>query len=258
MQTKHFLPQYFSNPLHPITITILGCGGTGSLLIPRIARLNFHLKEKGLPGIHLTAYDDDHFEDRNVGRQQCTPYDVGSNKAYNCIEKVNMAYRTQWEAYDYRLTSMPTSNILITAVDNINIRETIHKQIKSGITPTTNDYENPYYWIDTGNGKDFGQVILSTIQDVKQPENSNKEFLNSLPTVIDIFGDLNKSDTIEVQGIEGCSEIPVEQEQDLFINDAIAVDTAQLIQNILSKPCIDFHGVVINKKSFKSQGLLVA
>lgn len=252
LNTSHRTPQYFSNPLHPITISIVGCGGTGSLLIARIARLNYYLRAKGLPGIHLSAYDDDFFEEKNIGRQQCTPFDLGENKAHNCIKKVNLAYGFQWDALDYRVSKMPKTNIIITAVDNIKLRNTIHKEVKKAqevIYENEIDYSTPLYWLDTGNGKDFGQVVLSTIKNTQEN--------NKLNTIIDIFGALEKSDNFEKQQTRNCSQIAIEEEQDLFINDAIAVDAIQIIQNVLLKSTIEFQGTVSNRKSFKANGLKI-
>lgn len=249
----HIIAQYFSNPTHPITISLIGCGGTGSLLIPRIARLDHYLKAKGLPGIHLSAYDDDCFELKNVGRQQCTPFDVGRNKAFSTIEKVNLAYGLQWEAFDYRALQMPKNNLIITAIDNIDMRNLIHTRIanirkrKQRIKPNEIDYKTPLYWLDTGNGKDFGQVVLATINTLKKQ--------SLLPTVIDLFGPLENSDSLEAQQTISCSQTPISETQDLFVNDAIAVDAIQMIQNLLTKPALNYQGMVSNRSAFVSKGL---
>jgi len=91
-ETIHYAPTYFIEPTHPLTIALIGCGGTGSLVAPRLARLDYVLKELGLPGLYVTVYDGDTVEQNNVGRQNFNKNDIGDYKAANIVQKMNLSY----------------------------------------------------------------------------------------------------------------------------------------------------------------------
>ena len=74
---KYFVNGYLRNPNHAITVHVVGCGGTGSFVISRLARINFALREIGHPGLHVTAFDDDRIERFNIGRQNFFENDEG-------------------------------------------------------------------------------------------------------------------------------------------------------------------------------------
>lgn len=261
--TIHYLPEYFHNPVHPITIALIGCGGTGSLVAARLARLDYVLRQLGHPGLHVTAFDGDKVEDNNVGRQNFGINDIGQFKASTIIEKINIAFGLSWDAVNEYVVllqkgNFPRCNITITCVDNVEFRTEIARVQNYGKSPISNaDYRSMFYWIDCGNGKDFGQVILSTLNKIKQPEFSKFECVSRLPNVVDIYGDLSRFDTVEDQGIDGCSMAESLEKQDLFINDEIAVHVGKMLQQMLRNLYVTFHGTVVKQSSFQTLGLKV-
>lgn len=257
LQTLHFANPYLFNPSHPITISVVGCGGTGSLLLPRLARLDQALEQLGHPGLFVRAYDDDVVEKHNVGRQNFTKHDIGKNKALALIEKINFAYGLQWEAFNKRCNEVPKGNIIITCVDNVSFRKTVDVYSKSFLEEVKCDYDTPMYWLDCGNGKDFGQVILATIGAISQPKNSKYRTCGVLKSVYDIYGNLEQFDTKDTQGIESCSFIESIQQQDLFINDAISVNAVDLLWRLFIDLKLEYHGIILNQKDFKQRGLLI-
>lgn len=260
MERIHYVPQYFMNPTHPITIAVIGCGGTGSLVVARLARLDYVLQKLGHPGLHVTVFDPDIVEENNVGRQGFLKNDIGEFKANNVIEKINRGFGTLWEAYAEKVEKnhFPFANIIMTCVDNAELRMDMAKDVARIKSPSYRfDYKEPVYWIDCGNGKDFGQVVMTTIKPVKQPEKSIYECISNLPNVVDIYGDLAKYDTEEVQRIEGCSMAESLEKQDLFINDEIAVQAVKIVQYLTRNNFIKYHGVVINQKSCKVVPIMV-
>ena len=262
METKkeniHYAPQYFIEPVHPITIAVIGVGGTGSLVVPRLARLDYVLKELGHPGFHVTAYDGDIVEINNVGRQNFNKNDIGDYKSANIIQKVNMTFGLDWDAsINYIENHIPKKNIIITCVDNVELRTTIHKENAVHRNTNRDDYEKQFYWLDCGNGKDFGQVVLSTFQKIIQPTESIYNCVGSLPSVIDMYGDLSQFDKEEVQGIGGCSMAESIQKQDVFINDEIAIQAVKIIQQLVRNLRIQFHGTIVNQEKNKVIGIPV-
>ena len=164
--TIHFVTPYVQDPSHPLTVLLIGAGGTGSRILPRLVSIDQALKEFGKPGLHVTVIDGDKVEEHNKARQNFTPQDVGHYKASRLIEKINMAFGLQWEAYNNYLDNIKPEdlqyNLILSAVDNVQTRLNIKEALSIMDTPNREDYGTPFYWIDTGNGKDFGQVVLST------------------------------------------------------------------------------------------------
>jgi len=254
-ETIHYAPAYFIEPTHPITIAVIGCGGTGSLVLPRLARLDYVLKELGLPGLYVHAYDGDTVEQNNVGRQNFNKNDIGEFKAANLIQKINMAYGLDWNATNEYVSNIPSANILITCVDKIDLRTLFHGVFNSDYKNKNNDYLKNYYWLDCGNGRNFGQVVLTTIGKIEQPKKSAYNCQSILPSVIDIYGELNQYDTQEAQGIVGCSMAESLAKQDVFINDEIAVQAVKIVQQLVRHYRIQYHGAVVNQGTSKVIGI---
>jgi hypothetical protein len=53
-----------------------------------------------------------------------------------------------------------------------------------------NSRSQPLYYMDFGNSRETGQVMLSTIGKIKQPIPNNTAQLKQLPMVTDEFGEL--------------------------------------------------------------------
>lgn len=256
----HYCASYFMNPTHPITVALIGAGGTGSFLISRLARLDFALRQLNHPGLHVTLYDGDIIEPHNVGRQNFTLNEIGQYKASTMIEKVNFAYGLDWEAFNIMVKPVDVceANILITAVDNAKFRMGVHKLIKQS-KMISKSYYSPYnlrfYWLDCGNGKDFGQVVLSTMAEIKQPKESQHNVFGILKSVVDIYGDLEEFDDKEHQGIESCSFVESVNKQDLFINDTISTMACDMLWKLCRYKYIAYNGVVVNHGNYRQVGI---
>ena len=59
MKKIHFTDRYLLNPRHPVTVFVIGAGGTGSQVITNLARMNMALQALGHPGLHVTVFDPD-------------------------------------------------------------------------------------------------------------------------------------------------------------------------------------------------------
>ena len=252
----HYAPAYFIEPTHPITIALIGCGGTGSLVAPRLARLDYVLKKLGHPGLYVTIYDGDVVEQNNVGRQNFNKNDIGDFKAANIVQKINLSYGLDWECLNEYIKEVPKANFIISCVDNIDTRNLIAKRLE--IPSIDNiEYKQQYYWLDCGNGKDFGQVILATMHYITQPKKSIFNCNGKLPSVIDLYGNLSKYDKKETQGIEGCSMAETLSKQDVFINDEIAIQAVKIVQQLVRNLRIEYHGAVVNQATNKVIGISI-
>jgi molybdopterin/thiamine biosynthesis adenylyltransferase len=59
---------YMHAEIHAISITVIGCGGTGTVLLQELARINRSLISQGKKGLIVTCIDDDVVSDANFGR----------------------------------------------------------------------------------------------------------------------------------------------------------------------------------------------
>ena len=66
-----------------LSITLVGCGGTGSWLAPAIARIARVLLDAGEPDrrVSVTFVDPDTVEQKNLARQNFCAAELGANKA---------------------------------------------------------------------------------------------------------------------------------------------------------------------------------
>lgn len=232
---------YIKNPEHPITVNVIGAGGTGSLVIPRLARMDFALKKLGHPGLMVFAYDGDKVEEHNIGRQNFSDSDLGRNKAVVMIEKCNLAMGLLWKAYPrmYKPTNQNSANIMIICVDNAKFRTDYYHWLSTKREKPVLTINIPFYIIDNGNGKNFGQTILYST------DNQSKSF-------VELFPDAEEQDTEELQGIRGCGYAESLSKQDLFINDEMALNTCKLMWKLFRDKEVPFNGIISNQEKLKS------
>lgn len=246
--TTHNIPAYFVNPTHPITVQLIGCGGTGSHLLGKLAQLNHTLIELDHPGITVEVFDGDDVSPANVGRQAYFSSDVGLNKASVLVSRVNRAFGINWIAVPemYNNTYSARANIAVTCVDSGKERMNIGKVLKEGNERYVPDYQRRYYWLDIGNAQHTGQVVLGTLQAIKQPK---KRLKATLPTITEMYPNLA---TFDHKDQPSCSVRESLLTQDLCINAMMAEWGKKLLWTLFSKVRIEYHGVYVNLETFTS------
>ena len=98
MKRVHYIDSYLINPQHPVTVNVIGAGGTGSQVLTCLARLDTALRGLGHPGLLVTVYDPDTVTEANIGRQLFSPSDTGLNKAQCLVTRVNNFFGNGWRA----------------------------------------------------------------------------------------------------------------------------------------------------------------
>jgi len=153
--------EYLNKNIHPITVTVIGAGGNGSLLINQLGRINVALKALGKKGIYVNLFDFDKVTESNVGRQMFSPSDVGQFKATSLITRINRFFGTSWSAFNDKieydspmLTDQFSANIMITCTDNTVSRLNVKKILDSYARESFIDVFRTHYWMDIGNRKD--------------------------------------------------------------------------------------------------------
>ncbi len=174
MERMHFTNNYLTDPQHPVTVNLIGAGGTGSQTLTLLARMNSALIGLGHPGLFVRVYDPDTVSQTNVGRQMFFPSDVGLAKADCLVSRINAGFGTDWRAETRifptqlkTLTQDDQANIYITCTDNITSRFELAKVLSHMAVVMEDkaaDHQMPFYWLDMGNARTTGQAVLGTIQ----------------------------------------------------------------------------------------------
>jgi PRTRC genetic system ThiF family protein len=251
----HFIAPELLNPTNPIEVCLIGAGGTGSQVLSALARMSHSLQALGHAGFQVSLWDDDIVTEANRGRQLFADCEVGLSKASALITRCNRFFGTGWKAVNKMFDSQSgqaKAAIYISCVDTAAARFEIEEVLK-GVTGGSLHNNAPRYWMDFGNGKDTGQVILSTIGKVKQPASERFETVESLPFVTEEFGELlRQSDNDE---LPSCSLAEALEKQDLFINSALAQMGCSLLWQLFRNGFTTQRGVFLNLEDVRAMPL---
>lgn len=216
---------------------VVGAGGTGSVLIPRLMQLHHAMIALGHPGgLHVTVYDPDTVSESNIGRQGFFPCDVGQNKAMLLINRLNMAWNTNWEGIPQRLNKSDRirADIIIGCVDTRKSRQAILGCVQNSCC----------YYIDAGNGENHGQVVIGEIGSeatMKRPDR--------LPTMADLFPEMVNVALDATDDKPSCSVAESLQKQSLVINTAMATEIFNLLWTLFRTGTLKYSGRFVNLQS---------
>ena len=91
------------------SIALIGVGGTGSLVLPGLVRLNHAIRQPGHPGIKASVYDPDFVTEANIRRLLFTADEIGQNKAQYLVDRNNLGFALDWSAYSGRCSTAANS-----------------------------------------------------------------------------------------------------------------------------------------------------
>lgn len=236
-------PTWMINPVEKIHVAVIGCGGTGSQVLQGLARMNHALENLGHEGFHVTAHDFDDVTESNRGRQLFAEDDIGKNKAMCLISKINRYYGYNWDAETIAFKKTNIVNyeptIFMTCVDVVKPRHELLEYLKSSSLN--------HYWMDFGNGKDTGQVVLGSygkaIYDLKK---------QNLLSGIDYYGIPEFDD----DNTPSCSLAESLSKQDLMINTMVANTGLTMLWQAFSKLKFEYNASFINLKSMQIKSTL--
>ncbi|WEA00702.1 PRTRC system ThiF family protein [Mucilaginibacter sp. SJ] len=261
----HIVDPELLQPFNPVMVNLIGAGGTGSHVLTGLMRLSFMLNELGHPGLHVRLFDDDIIEHNNRLRMLFNDAEVGLHKSVVLINRINRAFGLNWKAvtdkFDNQLVKelpeMAMAAITITAVDSVSARFEIAAILGMVYKYASHSRNKPRYWMDFGNSRDSGQVILSTVGEVKQPESARYETRSVLRMVTDEFPDLLSAGAEKDAG-HNCSTASALEEQDLFINASLAYPGVEILNRMFREGMVFDRGFFYNLKDHRMHPLKVA
>jgi PRTRC genetic system ThiF family protein len=263
LPTVHITDNFIINPPNPITVNLIGAGGTGSQMLTALARINHALMNLNHPGLLVNVFDDDRISEANLGRQLFSESEVGLHKSVALINRLNRFFGTNWKAYTHRFAdgmydeNRYKANIFVTCVDTAKSRFDISELLYALNDQSRYDRERPLYWMDLGNSRDTGQVVLSTIGTIKQPESEKYTTVATLPFITEMFREqLEQADQFD--DTPSCSLAEALTKQDLFINSSVATLGASLLWQLFQQGMIFNRGMFVNLKTFITQPLRLA
>ena len=250
MKRVHYTDSYLMNPQHPVTVNIIGAGGTGSQVLTCMARLDVTLRALGHPGLFVTLYDPDIVTEANIGRQLFGPSDMGLNKAQCLITRINNFFGNDWKAEARLYPSVlkevkrdEIANITITCTDNIKSRLDLWNVLGKVPSSFYTDNNTPLYWMDFGNTQTSGQVVLGTVpKKIRQPASTLYETVGSLK-VITRF--VKYARVKEEDSGPSCSLAEALEKQDLFINSTLAQLGCNILWKMFRNGMIEHNGLYI-------------
>lgn len=235
--------QYFDPNHYLKTITIVGLGGTGAQVARIVGRILYDRQRNRQHVPDMLLIDPDKVEQKNVGRQLFAPCDVGQYKAEIVGKRLNYALglSTRWipDAIDAkRHFDRYGSNLIISCVDNHLARREIHKV--GGVL------------IGAGNHDNAGQVTIGNTDDPTHVRRYlDDEKVRYLPKEGLLFPALLEPETQpepQPQNLS-CAELVATGEQDLLVNDWIAIIIGQYVYKLLHRQPIHSFLTYINADS---------
>ncbi len=235
-QAAIVLPREYS----ALKFILVGAGGTGSFAAPAIARLVFELKQIQNKPVEMLIVDPDVVESGNIPRSNFCAAEIGRYKAQTLAERITLAWGMEIEyscdaekhlrrsMRDYR-----SLTVIVGCVDNHLARRDIHNAIDEFKTYGSSDAPG-IWWIDAGNGRASGQVLLgSNTRRLKSEQYfSATSICLSLPTPSLVHPDLLEPETktaLERNEAVSCPDRIRLGEQSLNINQRAAVEIAEML-----------------------------
>jgi len=254
-------PLFPLKPIKPITnILVIGCGGTGSYVIPNLVRLLANSKTPTC----LTLADADTVEDKNLLRQNFIKSDVGKNKAEALACRYSAAFGTQiqfipkyLESADSIVAALNGASVnnvkfgnaiplIVSCVDNIKSRRFM-------VDALQRSYPYSGYLIDCGNEDVAGQVLLSHIS--SQLDVAAAPYRT--PHIFEVFPELSERLSTDKLASElSCAEMAESSNQFGFVNLNAATIALNFIYDlVLGNPISSFMVEFSIKNKFSQRPL---
>jgi len=243
---------------------VVGAGGTGSFVVPAIARLIYELKHQQNKSAEMLIVDPDVVENGNIPRSNFCFAEVGRYKAHTLAERVSMAWGIEASFSCVKFDPdkhLKNSNsdyrnltIIVGCVDNYLGRREMHRAL--------DEYRSygdasRVWWIDGGNGKASGQVLLGSTTKRLEPEQylTGTSICRALPAP-----SLQHPDLLEPEKLPPSSEISCPErvrmgEQGLNVNQRVSVEIAAILSAMLLTRSLKRYAIYFDLESGTSRSV---
>lgn len=228
-----------------LRIIQVGAGGTGSFAALTIARLMYELKELGKPA-ELLIVDPDVVEAGNIPRSNFCAAEKGSFKAQTIAKRIALSWGLECgyanETFDAEVHLKQSSGdyraltVIVGCVDNHLARREIHRGLEKHQGYRSDEAAN-IWWVDGGNGKFSGQVLIGSNTKRQKPEKLfvGSSICRSLPAPSLVHPDLldaeNKVRSSDPERLS-CPDGIRLGEQSLNINQRVAVEIGEMLTSM--------------------------
>ena len=248
-----------------VKIVMVGCGGTGSWLAPAIVRIGKLLVEQGKQ-VWIAFCDHDQVEEKNIYRQNFCAAEIGRNKAETLAFRYGGAWGMSVNAVSTRFEA--DSNLMdgwardclrlfIGCVDNAGGRLAIHQYLENL------NNGNLFWWLDCGNERSNGQVLLGNPEDEPEDLYNLPEYVNWFPSPAVQHPELVATDNVPQAPLDpstrlgepnnrenlSCAEMALQDAQGLVINQVIASHAADYILRLLVTKDLRKYATYIDMES---------
>lgn len=237
---------------------LVGAGGTGSFMAMNLARLAFELKILG-KRVSIVIVDPDRVEEGNIPRSNFCFAEIGANKAETLAHRIAKAWGievgfvkegftpalldTKSDDWSAKYSDSNKLKILVGCVDNHLARIEMHEAVKLCNEKSYNTSTPRLWWIDGGNGRDSGQVLIGNRLNEKEICDSARKspILSFLPAPSLQHPELLQPENQKLQiqsnqteeGRLTCAERIRLKEQSLNINQRVAVEMSEMLSELL-------------------------
>jgi PRTRC genetic system ThiF family protein len=241
METHRIHPELLERQ---VRVLVVGCGGTGSVVVAGLPYLHQSLVARGHPGgLHVTVMDGDTISPANCVRQPFARSEVGLNKAIVLVNRLNLFWGLKWEAFPAHLrpgTFISRSysgddvraHIVVGCVDT--------RAARAAIRDAVGNWSTVSYWLDLGNNADSGQFILG------EPLNQrNRRSRLRLRTAAELFHEITDPN-LDNDEEPSCSSAEALERQEPFVNSTLAQHALALLARLFRYGTVCYHGGFIN------------
>ena len=240
-----------------IEFWLVGAGGTGSFTAMNLARLAFELKTVGKKA-NIVIVDPDRVEEGNIPRSNFCFAEIGLNKAETLAGRVSRAWgievgfvkegfrpallQSKNDDWNVQSSNSNKLTILVGCVDNHLARLQIHEALKFYGERSYDSSSPRVWWIDGGNGRDTGQVLIGNKFNEKEicEAARNSPILSLLPAPSLQHPDLLREGERKVRSslpqtndAITCGERIRLGEQSLNVNQRVAVEMSEILSELL-------------------------
>lgn len=221
---------------------VVGAGGTGSFAVPSIGRLIYELRQQQNKQAEMLIIDPDVVEAGNIPRSNFCFAEVGRFKAQALAERVATAWGIETSfscekfdsekhlkssTSDYRSLTM-----MVGCADNHLARRDMHRALDE-----FRGYgdQSRAWWIDGGNGRASGQVLLGSTTKRLKPDQffTGTSICRALPAPSIQHPDLLEPEPASVSINVSCPERIRLGEQGMNINQRVAIEIAEMLTSML-------------------------